>query len=69
MEAMVQAADRIADFYDAVAALIGVRRGAALSTIAYGAEQPGRLEAIFDLGRPETIIPQPLGQLSGVHLP
>jgi hypothetical protein len=39
MEAIVEA-DRIADFYDAVAALIGARRDKNLSTTAYGASRP-----------------------------
>ena len=37
---MVEAADRIADFYDAVAALIGARSDKNLSTTAYGATSP-----------------------------
>jgi hypothetical protein len=39
MEAIVEA-DRIADFYDAVAALIGAPRDKNLSTTAYGAILP-----------------------------
>jgi hypothetical protein len=42
MAAMVKAADRSADFYDAVAALIGASRDENLSTTAHGDELDGR---------------------------